>query len=187
VKEGNVVMLRPAAPQIECPTCGNPVETRFETRPFIYGVGDESVELYADVPVRWCAHCELEYTDHIAEDARHAAICRYLGVMTPSDVMKVREAHEMTRAEFARLSGLGEASLNRWENGLLIQNTGNDRYLYLLSFSDNIERLRRRETLRLVETPGHPDRSSRFVSLSGSDMDQTRRAAERFALRIESH
>ena len=27
----------------------------------------------------------------------------------------------MTRAAFARVTGLGEATLNRWENGIMIQ------------------------------------------------------------------
>ena len=38
----------------------------------------------------------------------------------------------MTRAKFAQVTGLGEASLNRWENGLTIQTYAYDRYLRLL-------------------------------------------------------
>ena len=47
----------------------------------------------------------------------------------------------MTRAEFARLSGLGEATLARWEKGLVTQNRANDRYLRLLAAPGGIERL----------------------------------------------
>ena len=39
----------------------------------------------------------------------------------------------MSRVSFAQVTGLGEASLNRWENGLNIQTHANDRYLRLLN------------------------------------------------------
>ena len=48
----------------------------------------------------------------------------------------------MSRAAFAQVSGLGEASLNRWENGLAIQNHANDRYLRLLAHPEIMSRLR---------------------------------------------
>jgi hypothetical protein len=48
----------------------------------------------------------------------------------------------LSRAEFARLTKLGEATLVRWEKGSLIQNPANDQYLRLLGFEDNIRRLR---------------------------------------------
>ena len=38
----------------------------------------------------------------------------------------------MSRAAFAQLTALGEATLSRWENGVLIQNRAYDRYLRLL-------------------------------------------------------
>ena len=46
----------------------------------------------------------------------------------------------MSRADFSRLTGLGEATLNRWENGILIQNAANDRYLRLLKDANNVPR-----------------------------------------------
>ena len=47
----------------------------------------------------------------------------------------------MTRARFAQVTGLGEASLNRWENGLTIQTHANDRYLRLLARPEIMQRL----------------------------------------------
>ena len=38
----------------------------------------------------------------------------------------------MTRSEFAEVTGLGEATLGRWETGALVQNRANDRYLRLM-------------------------------------------------------
>jgi hypothetical protein len=50
----------------------------------------------------------------------------------------------MSRAEFSRLTRIGEASLGRWEKGLLIQNHAHDQFLYLLKFPENVARLRDR-------------------------------------------
>jgi transcriptional regulator with XRE-family HTH domain len=49
--------------------------------------------------------------------------------------------HDMSRAAFSRLSGIGEATLNRWENGLLVQNRANDRFLRLLASPENVRKL----------------------------------------------
>jgi len=81
-------------------------------------------------------------------------VCRHLGVMTPRDVEAVRTRLRMTRAAFADLTRLGEASLARWEKGLLIQNPANDQLLYLLLFPENVERLRSRVTTADVTAAG---------------------------------
>ena len=56
----------------------------------------------------------------------------------------------MTRARFAQVTGLGEASLNRWENGLTIQTRANDRYLRLLAYPEVMRQL---EEVLASETP----------------------------------
>ncbi|MGO9274786.1 MAG: type II TA system antitoxin MqsA family protein [Terriglobia bacterium] len=126
----------------ECPNCGSThVETRTLPDRFQYGSAPKAVELEALVPFRKCADCGFEFTDSDAEDARHEAVCRHLGVMTPSEVRALREEYGLTRAEFAERTRIGEASLARWETGLLIQNRANDNYLYLLRFSESWKRL----------------------------------------------
>ena len=47
----------------------------------------------------------------------------------------------MTRAAFAAMTGLGEATLGRWETGAGIQSYANDRYLRLLAQTDGMSRL----------------------------------------------
>jgi DNA-binding transcriptional regulator YiaG len=65
--------------------------------------------------------------------------------MTPAEVRAVRQkAGSLSRAEFARITRLGEATIGRWERGELIQNAANDQLLYLLTFPENVVRLRDR-------------------------------------------
>jgi DNA-binding transcriptional regulator YiaG len=109
-----------------------------------YGSGEDAAELQVTVPVRICDSCNFEFTDAEADDIRHDAICHHLGVLKPSQVAGIRKQHGHSRGNWANLTGLGEASLARWENGHLIQNPANDRLLYLLMFPDNLQRLRER-------------------------------------------
>jgi DNA-binding transcriptional regulator YiaG len=113
------------------------------------------VELTASVPVRICDECGFHFTDEAADDARHEAICRHLRVMTPQEIATVRKDYGLSRPEFARLTRLGEASLARWEAGLLIQNAAYDQFLYLLTFPENIERLKQRNREAVVKTIPH--------------------------------
>jgi DNA-binding transcriptional regulator YiaG len=143
MKENNVVDLKPRV--FECPNCdSNNVDTRMVLTKFNYGSGNKAVELEALVPLRKCNNCRFEYRDLEAEDLRHEAICHYLKVMTPAEVVAIRKEYKLTRAEFAQRSRIGEASLARWETGELIQNAAYDDYLYLLRFPENIERLEKR-------------------------------------------
>ena len=138
---------------INCPNCGSSrVDTHRQADLFPYGTGDAAVELSAVVPFRECAECGFEFTDAEAEDARHEAICRHLGVMAPQQVAEVRGQYRMTRAAFAERSRIGEASLARWETGQLIQNAANDNYLYLLSFQQNMDRLEWRRSCDQLST-----------------------------------
>jgi putative zinc finger/helix-turn-helix YgiT family protein len=128
-----------------CAACGaKTIRTIYETDTFLYGEGSQAVALNASIPVRLCDSCGFRFTDDVADEARHLAICRHLRVMTPSQIVSIRKRYDLSRAEFARLTRIGEASLARWENGEFIQNPANDSLLYLLSFSDNVERLRSR-------------------------------------------
>jgi putative zinc finger/helix-turn-helix YgiT family protein len=126
-----------------CPECGHPeIDTVWANCPFPYGVGPEAVELDVRLPVRKCRKCGFEFFDEEAEDLRHEAVCRHLGVLTPREIKALRRKFGFSRADLARLTGLGEATIARWERGELIQNVANDRYLRLLAANpENVETL----------------------------------------------
>lgn len=137
----------PAKVNEACAFCGSThTETRYIRESFPYGTGERSVMLSAEVPVTRCMDCGGEFSGPQAELARHEAVCRHLGVMTPRQIRAIRAGYGMSRREFAELTGVGEASLARWERGLVIQNAAMDRLLYLLTFPENLQRLRKRIT-----------------------------------------
>ena len=146
--------LRTVQPEPACPMCGDSgVTTSWNRHTFDYGTGDSAVELTVSVPVRRCDTCEFEYLDETAEHLKHEAVCQHLGVLPPTEIRRIREDFRMTRARFAQVTGLGEASLNRWENGLTVQTHANDRYLRLLARPGIMRQL---QELVAIETPSQP-------------------------------
>ena len=127
-----------------CGVCGDArVTTEWVEHMFTYGIGQSAAELTARVPVHSCAACEFEYLDEVGERLKHEAVCRHLSVLPPAEIRRIRKSHDMTRAQFSEVTGLGEASLNRWENGINIQTHANDRYLRLLANPRAMRELKR--------------------------------------------
>jgi putative zinc finger/helix-turn-helix YgiT family protein len=120
------------------------MDTRWEHCPFPYGRGEDAVEISVRLPVRKCRKCSFEFFDEEAEDLRHEAVCRHLGRLTPQQIKDLREKYGFSRADLERITGLGEASIARWERGELIQNAGNDSLLWLLRYQVNVDHLRMR-------------------------------------------
>jgi DNA-binding transcriptional regulator YiaG len=138
----------PPAPQV-CDACGEEggVTAAMRTVRFGYGEGNAAVQLTAEVRVYECKHCGIEFTDHHAEESRHAAVCRHLERLTPSEIRAIRRIHDATRDQFSAACGIGVASLARWELGVVIQNAGYDQYLRLLGDPRIYQRVKeRRET-----------------------------------------
>jgi len=134
-----------AGSRLQCPQCaGREVQTQRIRHVFQYGQEPEAVQLSAVVPLRRCARCGFEFLDAAAEEAQHEAICRHLGVMTPAEIRELRRRYGLSRKQFAAITKLGAATVARWERGELIQNAAYDQFLYLLTFAENLQRLRDR-------------------------------------------
>ena len=126
---------------IRCPDCDGMATTVRHRHVFPYGRVGSEVDIEVELPVRVCGACGFEFLDEEGERLKHEAVCRHLGVLSPQEVRDIRGRHRMTRAQFAATTGLGEATLGRWETGAGIQSHANDRYLRLLAQSDGMSRL----------------------------------------------
>ncbi len=179
----------PGSAQAECPACGSKdVLSTVHVDEFQYGEKESAATLSASILVHHCESCGLSFTTEESSEARHDAVCRHLGVLTPSEVRAVREHYGLSQADFSELSKIGKASLARWESGLLVQNQANDNLLYLLTFEENVARLKDRIQSRKAES-GPPMANSnvipfhaKFRTIKSSDMDRLQREAEGFEL-----
>ena len=118
-----------------CDECGREVTTTWQDHVFVYGADEAAAELPARLPVRRCDHCDFDYLDEEGERLKQAAVCRHLGVLTPQEIRGIRERLGLSRSALSKLTGVGEASLRRWEGGIKIQTPAYDRYLRLMSAS----------------------------------------------------
>lgn len=140
--------------ETSCARCGaEMVDTVEQRHTFRYGSGEAAADLTVDLPVRRCAACGFEFLDRDSEAIKLEKICEHLGVLSPSGIRRLRERYGMTQAEFAEVTGLGAATLVRWENGSLNHTRAYDRYMRLLEDPDVMRRLR-----KLAETGGAPGR-----------------------------
>lgn len=127
---------------IACFECDAPAATDWRRHTFTYGTDSSATELTVDIPVRTCRSCRFEFLDHEAETLMHEAVCAHLGVLSPREIKDIRRLYRMSRSAFAEITGLGEATLNRWENGIKVQTLANDRYLRLLARPENMRHLK---------------------------------------------
>ncbi len=166
-----------------CPQCGDNAVTTFTHRhTFSYGSGESAVDLTIDLPVRRCGSCAVTFLDDEAERLKHDAVCHHFGVLTPAEIRRIRDSHGMTRAAFAEVTGLGEATLNRWENGTMIQTLANDRYLRLLASPATMQRLKSFASAGWSSVTASPVDGRRFRCLK--DSDAVRREQDSFQLRL---
>jgi putative zinc finger/helix-turn-helix YgiT family protein len=129
-----------------CPRCGSTeLDLAHREVEFDYGGREKPFRVKATFPFATCRKCGFSYLDGNDEELQHDAACRHLGVMTPGEILALRERMGLSQKELADITGLGVASVSRWERGLLIQNEACDQLLYLLKFPENLERLRERK------------------------------------------
>jgi putative zinc finger/helix-turn-helix YgiT family protein len=173
--------------QISCPSCGSDnLSSESINEEFQYGDKDNAVMLSALITVYHCMSCGFGFTTEEASEIKHEVVCRHLGVLTPTEVRGVRDQYKLSQIEFSELSKIGKASLARWESGVLIQNQANDNLLYLLSFPDNVTRLKERTNFRNAcsaeSTPKLMPFLRKFRATSSEELAQLQHEADLFEL-----
>lgn len=119
---------------IPCPECRTgQLVTVTRTEEFDFDVGGETVRVRAvDVPVEMCDQCGEEMSGPEAAKARHEAICRAAGLLTPAEIKNLRERFGWLQQELADLTDFGVATVSRWERGRLLQNRSANKILLAL-------------------------------------------------------
>ncbi len=164
-----------------CLECGSDaLEPRCDEETFEYGGREKPFTVTARIPSMLCKTCGFRFYDDAAEWERHAAACRHLGVMTPDEIRSLRKRYGLTQEVLAELTGLGVASLGRWERGAGIQNEACDALLRLLTFPENVERLRNRRASEAEQDPNPGMRATGAQDLEQSEPSS--RGASRFRL-----
>jgi putative zinc finger/helix-turn-helix YgiT family protein len=140
---------------------------------FEYGPDDDRITVVAEaVPVLACPACaEILYGPEAAA-VRHQAVCQALGLLSPAEIKALRERLGPDQDDFARLTGIGVATLSRWERGRLLQTRALDRYLRLLDFFP--------QAAQFLGTLQKPVRAGSTFHLPQEEMANARARAARF-------
>ena len=135
-------------PEIEPRICvHDDLEPRIIRDEFDYGPENDRIHLVIEaVPVLVCPQCGEIFYGPEAEKAHNRAICKAYHLLASEEVKAIRERLGKTQEEFAELTGIGVATLSRWEKGRLIQTRAHDNYLRILQAVP--------EAVRLLEGSG---------------------------------
>jgi putative zinc finger/helix-turn-helix YgiT family protein len=184
---------------MRCPCCGaDSIEEVLRTDTVeVPSDGEPALVEVSNVPIERCRSCGEEFSGPRAAQVKHNAICRTLGLLTPEEIRQLRERMGLTQSQLSQLSGIGEATISRWERGRLLQNRAMDRYLRLLAsdvrcpaFLRGVDRAR--DVQMTAPSPSYSDPMpqpangdteelrARFPSL-GSELIQCRDQARRFS------
>lgn len=91
-----------------------------------------------------CSSCGSEiYVKDIEEQNMQKLYNKYRkikGFLFPEDIKKIREKYQLNEAEFAKILGITEKDVIRYEKGCIQHDTINN-LIYLLSFEENFKAL----------------------------------------------
>lgn len=127
-----------------CPDCGaREVRVAAECRSLDHTHGS-AVKLSVVIPIWTCKDCRFAYTDGRGQQIEQEAVESFLQRrLQPQEVRNIRVGLGLSRVQFALLTGFGEATIKRWENGTLVQNASADRFLRLIADSEVAQKLLR--------------------------------------------
>ncbi len=171
-----------------CPNCGNE-SLRLAYTDEVFDHADDGAATVTvratNVPVEVCDRCGKSFVTKETLRVRHESVCRSLGLLTPAEIKAIRERHRLSQAEFAEITGLGEASISRWERGRLLPNRGNNAYLRSLRQNPElVAQLRREfcESQRESSSRLGSQGSARFRSLPAAEVRRHQVRARSFNL-----
>ena len=163
-----------------CPTCNagwlrdKVVAERFE-----FEVDGKTKTVVAEnVPVRECdnAACGERLSGPEAARIRHEAICHDFGLLTPREIQVIRERLELSQERFAQLTGIGVATISRWERGRLLQNRAMDNLLRLVQRSEeNVRFLAEQQDGEQPSDPPSNRMQEQFRGLKNQVADERRK------------
>lgn len=123
-----------------CPKCQTEVPTTVKDMVESYPVKGESVTVTARVRV--CQVCGEELWDDILDSQNlrraYAAYRETHGLLQPEEIQQIREMYGLSQVVFARVLGLGDKTVARYENGSLADAAQNN----LIALARNPENFR---------------------------------------------
>ena len=121
-----------------CPVCNCEQEVLLVQKRETYPVKGEPTTINAIVCT--CAHCGEEImTEEYDDDNLRKAYAKYRsrhGLLQPEEIKAIREQYGVSQVAFARIIGVDDNAIARYENGSLQTKTDNDRIMLARKIED---------------------------------------------------
>lgn len=125
-----------------CPKCETDVETVVKEVQETYPVKGEDIVIVAKV--RFCKDCGEDIWDDELDSQNllnaFAAYRKKHGLMQPGEIRAIREKYGLSQVAFARVLGLGDKTITRYENGSIADMAQNNLIL-LVQQPSNFKKL----------------------------------------------
>ncbi|MEQ2130104.1 type II toxin-antitoxin system MqsA family antitoxin [Caldanaerobacter subterraneus KAk] len=125
-----------------CPACGKEQETEVIEKEEISNVRGDEIKALAKI--RICSICGEELFDEELEEENIQRVYdiyrKKHGILSPEEIKGIRESYGLSQRAFAKLLGIGEASIARYETGALPEKSLSN-MIMLLKDPKNMEKL----------------------------------------------
>lgn len=125
-----------------CINCENENEIEIKKEIETYSVKGEEITIEAQVS--YCKTCGNKvWNDKLDDENIIRAYAEYRsknGLLQPNEIKAIREKYNMSQVAFARVLGMGDKTITRYENGSL-QDVSQNCLIELVSAPENFERL----------------------------------------------
>ncbi|ADH59876.1 transcriptional regulator, XRE family [Thermoanaerobacter mathranii subsp. mathranii str. A3] len=125
-----------------CPVCGKEQETKVIEKEEISTVRGDEIKALAKIRV--CSVCGEELFDEELEEENIQRVYdiyrKKHGILSPDEIRNIRESYRLSQRAFAKLLGIGEASIARYETGALPEKSLSN-MIMLLKDPENMEKL----------------------------------------------
>jgi putative zinc finger/helix-turn-helix YgiT family protein len=141
-----------------CPVCGKAdLRSLLHDECFDYEADGERVTVAAKgVPIERCPDCGETFSGPPAWQIRGEAIRQALGLLSPTEVVVLRERLGLSQLDFAKLTGIAEAKIVDWKLGRLVPSRAMDNLLRLLAATPDGAKLLQRNGSLVAAHPAMP-------------------------------
>ncbi|NDL67786.1 type II toxin-antitoxin system MqsA family antitoxin [Anaerotalea alkaliphila] len=136
-----------------CANCNNEVETKIKNVVEEYEVKGQKVTVEAEVC--YCSGCGEEFFDmELDSNNLLKAYDKYKqsnGLLATTEIKRIRKKYDLSQSAFAKILGLGEKTITRYENGS-IQDAAQNNLIMLMDDPSNFKMLWEKNSQMLSPT-----------------------------------
>ncbi len=156
-----------------CPACNEKTSTKIEKRQESFNIKGQNITMESEIRV--CAKCGEEILDEKLDNENlkrfYNEYRKNNGLLMPEEIKEIRQRYDISQSAFAKILGLGEKTITRYENGSL-QDMAQNNLILLMKNKSNFIRLWEKNKFLLQESEREKT-ENRLKKMSSKNKNQT--------------